>query len=112
MFVYGIRCPVTAIPLLPPETQADYYMEYALLVFPSYTRPTTLRSSYIPTAQLSTDFTNLCQKIIECEYNEAIPITHLEHPFITESEDEAVAAIRQEMPEFDIGWFHVPAVRA
>jgi len=110
MFVYGIRCPVTMLPQLadafhPDTKKPDYYMEYGLLVFSSYTKPTCLRSY---NNQLTPQYVDTCRRIIECEREEAIEIDLLEHPFITEEENEAVWRVREMMPEYDINWFHVP----
>lgn len=111
MFVYGIRCPVTMLPQLAsafPVDQPDYYMEYGLLVFPAYTKPTCLRSY---NNQMTPQYVETCRRIIECIPTEAVEIDLLEHPFITEEEDEAVWRVKEASPEYDVGWFHVPTCK-
>ena len=105
MFVYGIRCPVTLLNSLPADTKADYYMEYGLLVFPAYTRPTYLQNH---SHTMRPEFVSTCKRVIENNLS-AVDVD-LEHPYISENEDDTVRTIKQLLPGADTNWYHVPAV--
>lgn len=104
MFVYGIRCDVTVIPKLPPTTQADYYMEYGILVLPEFTRP-----SYVRLRPSDPSSYSLFKRIAENKLV-ATEVPNLEHPYISESASDAVNIIKNLYLESDTAWFHVPFV--
>ena len=99
MFVYGFKCNPSDLHALPRGTIADYYMEYGLLVFPAYSKPTTLQAN----GRLTPEFWDQVSRTLAATKPIAV---QLEHPFITEAEDAAVKAI----PTADLDWYHVPRI--
>ena len=111
MFVYGIQCPVNVIASLPPGiVDADYYMEYGILVFREYSKPSFLQNYRASSGALATNttFNTLCKSI--SENKTVVAKLELEHPYITEAQDTTVWKIKDQMPSTDLAWFHVPHV--
>lgn len=105
MFVYGIRCTPQEIQLIPHTVQADYYMDYGILVFPSYTRPTIIHAHGRP----NETYWRLAKPMIE-EPAKVHVTDIIEHPFITEEEASALDALKPTRPNIQTDWFYVPAV--
>ncbi len=99
MFVYGFKCNPSDLHALPRGTIADYYVEYGLLVFPAYSKPTTLQAN----GRLTPEFWDTVSRVLAATKPVAF---QLEHPFITEAEDAAVKAI----PTAELDWYHVPRI--
>jgi hypothetical protein len=104
MFVYGIRCPQTELATLPKSTDADYYMEHNLLVFPRYTHPSCVRN-YRST--LTGDFIRRMKRIVEDYKN--VHEVDLEDPYITDEEAAAVGALQTVTPGLLPAWYYVPS---
>jgi hypothetical protein len=100
MFVYGIRCNPCDLLHLHADAVADYYMNYSLLVFPSYTRPTALRAY----GRLTPDFWAQARKVIQG----TVYIADNEHPWITDNEDTIVRKLQELNPAHQTNWYYVP----
>ena len=100
MFVYGVPCTPQELlgANIPENLTADYYADWQLLVFPTYTHPTTLRAH---TGQLSPEFWHEVRLIIE---NPRRP-RHVEreHPWLTEHESALVGSLGR-----SADWFYMP----
>jgi hypothetical protein len=107
MFVYGIRCSPQELKSIPQNVNADYYMDYGILVFPSYTRPTVIHAHGRP----NLSYWRLVKPMIE-EPTKVHVTDLIEHPFITEEEAGVLDALRPERPNIQTDWFYVPAVAA
>jgi len=105
MFVYGIRCNPVHLVDLPQGTDADYYTEFGVLVFPSYTKPACIRNSG---DKLNAHFLAAAQRLIE-NYNGMVEV-ELEHPYITEDEDAAVKVLQGLAPGSEPTWYNIPRV--
>jgi hypothetical protein len=103
MFVYGIFCNSATVVSLPNTTNADYYMEHELLVFPTYNRPTSIRN-YGPslTKRFLNDFKRIAEK------PDALHSMELEEPFITEEESALIQTVQASMPAARTGWYYLP----
>ena len=99
MFVYGFKCSSQDLHVLPRGTIADYYIEYGLLVFPAYSKPTTLQAN----GRLTPEFWDQVGRILAA--TKPVAVT-LEHPFITETEDAAIKSV----PGAYLDWYHVPRI--
>ena len=105
MLVYGVRCAPNDLLNLPADAEADYYLDYGLLVFPSYTKGTVLRSH---SSTLQPSFWRRVARLIE---NPLKPYEEeLEQPFITDGEAAVVAALRESYPTLQSNWYYVPKV--
>lgn len=102
MFVYGIRCSPADLSVLPPNAQADYYMDYGLLIFPAYTRPSAVDAN----GNLGSTFWSEVDRMSQ---NKVFEVT-LEHPYISDEEDSVVNALRPCYPGLAPTWYHVPRV--
>ena len=105
MLVYGVRCAPNDLMNLPADAEADYYLDYGLLVFPAYTRPTALRSHG---NQVKPAFWKKVQRLLEHPlkpYQE-----DREHPYITEDEAAVIEALRESYPTLEANWYYVPRV--
>ena len=109
MFVYGIRCApadliAIASHLRQGGTNADYYMDYSLLIFPQYTRPTVIQAH----SGLTPEFWNRVSSIV------SVPgrphSVDLEHPWITDEQSDVVRVIKDAYPSTDTDWYYVPAI--
>ena len=88
MYVYGIRCAPCDLMGLPENAQADYYMDYGLLVFPTYTRASCVRSFG---TQLDAGFWKQARLMLQHPMKPH-RVTHLEHPWLAREETSVVAA--------------------
>lgn len=102
MLVYGVRCAPIDIPGLPDGATADYYMDYGLLVFSGYTRPTCIQSH----GRLTPHFWNEVQRTVGAP--EKPHEVDLEQPYITEGEDAVIQALRESYPSASPAWYYVP----
>jgi hypothetical protein len=105
MLIYGIRCDKKVLTALPHDTVADYYMNYGMLVFPSYSRPTVLDAK----GRLTPLFWETMRLIIQNPTQ--VYAMDLEQPFITDAEAAIVKIIQAsgsatEQPD----WYHVPFI--
>lgn len=108
MFVYGIRCAPADLPYLPDCANADYYLDYGLLVFPHYTRSGVLRG------RVSPRFWSAIKPLVENParaHAVASPVDGgPDHPTLSKGELEVLAEIRRAFPTTVMGWYHVPHV--
>jgi hypothetical protein len=109
MFVYGIRCApadlMTVLARVPQGTaDADYYMDYGLLVFPQYTRPSTVQAH----CGLTSEFWQRVRRIVESPGRPHA--VDLEHPWITDQQSHVVGIIKDAYPTTDTNWYYVPVV--
>lgn len=103
MLVYGIRCAPNDLINLPDSAVADYYLDYGLLVFPSYTRPSCVQSGV---SGLNATFWERVRMMMQFPLK---PHTvDAEHPWITEEEHEVITAIKAFHPRCDTEWYYVP----
>jgi hypothetical protein len=105
MYVYGIRCAPNDLMNLPESAQADYYLDYGLLVFPSYTRPSCLRTH--TATGLTHDFWNEARLLIQHPMK-THRASHLEQPWLTDGEGEVVTALQEFYPTLQADWYYVP----
>jgi len=105
MFVYGVRCNRNDLATLPAGTNGDYYIEYGLLIFPEYSRPSSIRNNNDTlTARFLKDMSRMVcnpQSIYEVD---------LEQPWISEAEDAAVKALQSVTPGTLPAWYYVPKI--
>jgi len=104
MLVYGIRCAPADLTGLPSDAMADYYMDYSLLIFPSYTRPTCVNSY----GHLTPTFWAEVQRTVGSPRK--VHQVDLELPFITEGEYAVCKALQTWYPTIDAAWYYVPRV--
>ncbi len=104
MFVYGVRCAPNDLMGLPADANADYYMDYGLLVFPQHTRATTLTA---PAGRLTADFWHQVRLVLEFPAK-----THraaaIEQPWLSDEEGAVVTALQQFYPGLQADWYYVP----
>jgi len=105
MFVYGIRCNPVHLVDLPQGTDADYYTEFGILVFPSYSKPACLRNN---SETLTAHFIDATKRLIE--HSNGLSEVELEHPYITEDEDAAVKILQSLAPGSQLAWYNIPRV--
>lgn len=104
MFVYGIRCAPCDLPYFPKDTNGDYYMNYGLFVFPTYSRTTCLHAN----GSLTPSFWQSVKKIAEKPTR--VHAIRCEDPYITDMEDTAVNTLREAYPGIAPGWYYCPVV--
>ena len=103
MFVYGISCNSATVVTLPNTTNADYYMEHELLVFPTYNRPTGIRNYGVTlTQRFLDDFKRLAEK------PDALHSMEMEDPYITEEESALIQVVQAVLPTARAGWYYLP----
>lgn len=105
MLVYGVRCAPNDLINLPADAEADYYLDYGLLVFPSYTKGTVLRSHG---SKIQPAFWRRVARLL-AEPLKPYEEEH-EQPFITDGESAVVAALRESYPSLQPSWYYVPKV--
>jgi len=101
MLIYGIRCSPDDLSNLPSTTVADYYLDYGLLVFPGYSKPTTIQAHGSLTPRFWAEVNQILSN------PKKVHVLEHEHPYITESEDSAVKYLEDQghpPPE----WYYVP----
>jgi hypothetical protein len=99
MFVYGVRCNPNQLRNIPGSVQADYYIDYGILVFPHYTKTTYVDSH----GYLGQYFWTQTKQIVENPTTVA-PMD-FEHPWITDEEQDILTS----MPlGTQASWFYVP----
>jgi hypothetical protein len=108
MFVYGIRCaPADLLAIYERFPQggasADYYMDYGLLVFPEYTRPSTVQAH----CGLTPDFWRRVRRIVE--HSGRPHAVEMEHPWISDRQAHILQIIKDSYPTADLDWYYVPA---
>jgi hypothetical protein len=109
MFVYGIRCSpadilAIASRLQQGSTNADYYMDYGLLIFPEYTRPSCVQAH----SGLTPEFWSRVRRVMEAPGRPHS--VELEHPWITDEQAKVVKVIKESYPSTDTDWYYVPAM--
>jgi hypothetical protein len=102
MYVYGIHCDARDIAYLPHVANAEYHMDYQILVFPQYSRATCVTSRG---KSLTPYFWEQVRTIVQ---NKVVPVSR-EDPYITEAEEEMVKAVRELHPYSELSWFYVPS---
>jgi hypothetical protein len=101
MYVYGIHCAPADLQTIPLIAEADYFMDYGLLVFPQYSKPVFLTTrGRTPSANFWADVAIVAKRKI-------VPVSR-EDPYITDEEEEMVKAIQEIHPYSDLQWFYVP----
>jgi hypothetical protein len=104
MYVYGFPCALKDV--TAEELQSgivEWHVTYGLLVFPAYTRATSMNSHGYLKERFWTDV----QRVLAAGPRSAIPMS-LEHPYITKDEaDIAHRFANKQRPE----WFYVPVAR-
>ena len=106
MLVYGIRCsPHDLFNFSGPlQTNADYYTDYSLLVFPGYTKGLCLHSH----GSLTPEFWDSTRRVIEKP--QRVRVMDFEQPYLTEHESAVVAALQESYPTVQPDWYYVPLV--
>jgi hypothetical protein len=105
MLVYGIRCAPADLSLLThTDTEADYYMDYGLLVFPQYTKGFCLTAR----GNLTDEYWSEVRRVIEQPHR--VRAVEREHPYITEEEADILRVLRQYYPSLQTDWYYVPRV--
>lgn len=89
---------------LPTDAQADYYLDYGILVFPQYTRPTTYNAG----GRVTPAFWERVKTAIQ--HPRHAHVADLEHPYITSEEYAVVKALQETYPRLQTDWFYVPRV--
>ena len=104
MFVYGIRCAPADISYLPENAEADYYLDYGLLIFPHYTRPGLLigyGNDY---------FWDSVKLLAEQPSRPHMVVASPEHPPLSEGERAVLKEIQRAFPMTRAAWYNVPRV--
>jgi hypothetical protein len=101
MLVYGIRCSPTDLVGLPTQATADYYLDYSLLVFPSYTKPLTLSTN-----SLNSAFWNKVQRVVQ--HPGHVSELDFEQPWITDEESDVLHTLQKSYPGLQTNWYYVP----
>lgn len=105
MFVYGIRCAPNDLLGLPSDAEADYYMDYGLLVFPAYTCSTSLCANR--RNGLTADFWQRARLLLQFP-NKTHCASEIEHPWISEGESAVVKSLQEFYPGLQANWYYVP----
>ena len=104
MLVYGCRCAPVDLGYLPSSADADFILDYALLMFNRFTRGTSVVHG---TGPLTPEFWAAAAKIIQ-NPTQVHVVDRVEHPYLTDGEDAVVVALRKSYPSLKTDWFHVP----
>ena len=97
MLVYGIRCSQSDIPV---EILSHYNTKHNLLVFPAYTRPTLISTTWPITERFVYE--------LRATFRNTISTFEREHPYITEEEDDILRSVKQSNPLATADWFYMP----
>jgi hypothetical protein len=107
MFVYGVRCSPADVAALTNSgcpVVADYYMDHGILVFPDYTRPTTLDAR----GRLTRSFWTNVELVATGSQCRNVDL--FEDPYISDAEAAALDALRAVNPAAAPAWYYVPCV--
>jgi hypothetical protein len=104
MLVYGIRCAPNDLIGLASEVNADYYLDYGLLVFPAYTRPTCLNAR----GNLNEEFWGDLRRLLHFPLKPRL--VDIEQPFITDEESSLLNELQEYYPGLQTEWYYVPCV--
>lgn len=102
MLVYGIRCSPNDLFTVPMKTNADYYTDYSLLVFPGYTKGLCLDSH----GTLTSEFWGTVRRLVE--QPNRVRVMDFEQPYLTEEEASVVLALQEAYPGLQPDWYYVP----
>lgn len=103
MLVYGCRCAPIDIGNLPASADADFILDYALLMFNRFTRGTTIANNGALTPEFWADAARVIQtpaRIFE--------VRREEPTLLTPGETAVVDELRTSYPSLTLGWYHVP----
>lgn len=104
MFVLGIPCNSAVVNRIPAVAEADYYVDYDVLIFPRFTRSVAISThGRSPTA----DFWRTVTKIIANRFH----AVDTELPWISEDEEIMVKAIQETDKNAHISWYYMPTDR-
>ena len=104
MLVYGCRCAPIDIGNLPSSADADFVLDYALLMFNRFTRGTAV---VCKSGSLTPEFWAAAARVIQQPLR--VHVTNrIEHPYLTDGEDAVVAELRKSYPALTTDWYHVP----
>jgi hypothetical protein len=101
MFVLGIRCDPAVVDHIHPAADADYYVDYGILTFPRFMRPSSLSSHG---RSPSTTFWDAAAKIITNRFH----TVSLELPWVSEAEHHIINTIQQSDSNACISWYYIP----
>lgn len=104
MLVYGIRCSPTDLTGLPTNATADYYLDYSLLVFPTYTKMTCVDSH----GSSSPYFWNQVKRVVQ--FPTSVSEMELEQPWISDEEQDVIQTLKQAYPMIQPNWYYVPMI--
>lgn len=102
MFVYGVRCAPIDLVNLEDTANVDYYMDYGLVVFPEFTKP----SAYVAQSGLTSLFWNRVKHVLERPFQ--VQWVDLEEPYLTTGQETLVQSLRNYYPTLQSGWYYVP----
>ena len=105
MFVYGIRCAPNDLMGLPADANADYYLDYGLLVFPTHTKASFLRAH--SQGGLNADFWQRVRLMLQFSAKTHC-VTHMEQPWLSDEESAVVSALQEFYPGLQADWYYVP----
>jgi len=104
MLVYGIRCEQSDLAHLPKDTVADYYLDYGLLVFPTFSKPTCITSHGY---KITPEFLTLVRLI--AEKSKTVVTMDFEHPYVSDTDAIAIKTIQDVTGSTNKpDWYHVP----
>jgi len=106
MLVYGIRCSPSDLFGISIRTNADYYTDYSLLVFPNYTKALCLNAH----GSLTPEFWSKIQRLTE--HPKRVRVMEFEQPYITDTEGAVVASLQESYPGLQADWYYVPQTHA
>jgi hypothetical protein len=109
MFVYGIRCAPADLTYLPDSAEADYYIDYGLLVFPRFTRAGTVVAPAANPTGLNNTFWKAVKLLAE-QPSRPHMVAVATHPQLSQSECKVLVEIQRAFPLTTPAWFNVPRV--
>ena len=105
MFVYGVRCAPNDLMGLPADANADYYMDYGILLFPEFTRPPTHNAK----GHLTPWFWSQVSRTVSTPYR--VLEVDQEDPFLDEGQVAVIRSLQEAYPSLQPTWYYVPRVR-